>query len=494
MELEVMSLVFQHIFSLKGLLLLLTGTILGLIMGVVPGMGAMTTLALLLPFTFGWNPLDAFILLSAVFGATTVGGSVSAILINVPGTPENIMTTVDGYALTKRGKAVEALALSGFSSFFGSLIGVILFVILLPILRPISVAFGPPEIFWLAIFALVVLSTSTGGSFITNMLVGGFAFVLSLHGLGPVAGIPRFSHNIPYLWGGIPLIAALVGTFAIPEVIQLISKTRVTKRVTEETLGGSRLVALKEIFKNKFLVIRSSILGFIIGVIPGVGGTLANYLAYAQAVQTSKDTENFGKGEPRGIIAPESANNAKDVGQLVPTLSLGIPGSGTMTVFLGALILHGITPGPFVLRDHFDVVIVVLLTFVVGFMISCLSVAFGGKYFSKVLNIDQTLLGVGVLTICFVAIYFVRYEILDVFTMLVFGLIGFAVMKMNGSRILLVLPLVIGPIIEHNLITSLQVCRGDYWYFFSPISIAILILTALSVFGPLKRRREENDS
>ena len=486
---EVLNLVIQHLFSLKGVALLLSGTIIGLLMGAIPGMGAMTTIALLLPFTFGWNPLDAFLLLSAVFGSTTVGGSVSAILINVPGTPENIMTTVDGNALTKRGRAVEALALSGFSSLLGSLIGIIIFLIMLPFLLPLSLVVGPPEIFWLGVFALVVLSTATGGSFIVNMLVGGFAFVLSLHGLGPVSGVPRFAHGISYLWGGIPLIAALVGTFAVPEAIQALSKASLGSVIDKNLLKGSRVAALKNVIRNKFLIIRSSILGFIIGVIPGVGGTLANYLAYVQAVQTSRNPENFGKGDPRGIIAPEAANNAKDVGQLVPTLSLGVPGSGTMAVFLGALTLHGITPGPFILHQHFDVVMMVLLTLVFAFIISCGIVIIGGKYFSRILEIDSAILGLGILTICFIATYFVRYEILDVLTMLIFGVLGFIVVKLNGSRILLILPLVLGPIIEHNFIVSLEASMGNYQFFFSPISILILSVTVLSVLAPIIRRR-----
>ena len=477
-----------HIFSVNGVLLLLLGVALGLVMGAIPGMGAMTTLVLVLPFTYGWDPLDAFLLLPALFGATTVGGSVAAILINIPGTPENIMTMVDGYPLAKQGRAVEALATSGLSSMIGSLLGIMIFIILVPLLLPVALLFGPPEVFWLGLFTLVVLATVTGGSFLVNITVGALAFILSFVGMGPLTGVPRFTYDIMYLQGGIPLIPALVGTFAIAETIKLFAEG---KKVAAEKVevAGSRMEAVHNVIRNKLLILRSAGLGFLIGAIPGVGGTTASYLAYGQAVQTCKNPENFGKGDIRGVIAPESSNNAKDVGQLIPTLALGIPGSGTMTVFLGALILHGITPGPFIMRDHFDVVTMVVFTLALAFSISCLVVIFGGKYFSKVLQIDASILEITILIVSIIATYFVRYQLLDLAMMLGFGVLGYVVMKLNGSRILLILPLILGPIIESNFIVSLQICLGDYSYFFGPISIVLILVMMFSISLPFIRRR-----
>jgi len=487
---ESFGLVAGHLFCLKGVLMLLFGVALGLVMGVIPGMGAMTTLVLVLPFTYGWDPLDAFLLLPALFGATTVGGSVAAILINTPGTPENIATTLDGYPLAKQGRAVEALATAGLSSLSGSFFGLVLFLLLIPVLVPISLLFGPPEVFWLGIFTLFVLATVTGGSFIVNLLIGGFAFVLALHGLHPMTGTPRFAHGITYLWGGITLIPALVGTFAIAEIIKLFAEQKgfVSEKIQ---VTGSRSKAIHHLLGNKLLFLRSTILGFIIGAIPGVGGTVANYLAYGQAVQTCKNPENFGKGDVRGIIAPESANNAKDVGQLIPTLALGIPGSGTMAIFLGALILHGIIPGPFLMRDNLDVVAMITFTLAFAFSISCLCVVFGGKYLSKILEVNVSVVSVAIVIVCFIACYFVRYELLDVLVMLVFGVLGYVITKIKGSRILLILPLILGPIVEHNFILSQQICLGDYSYFFSPISIIIVLLTLFTILLPLIRGRRK---
>lgn len=484
------GLISSHLFSPLGILLLFSGVILGLIMGAVPGMGAMTTLALVIPFTYGVDPLDAFLLLPAIFGSTTVGGSIAAILINTPGTPENIATTLDGYPLAKQGRAAEALAISGLSSLTGSFLGLIIFILVIPFLVPLSLLFGPPEVFWLGIFTVVMIATVTGGSFLINICAGSFGFVLSCIGMGPVSGVPRFSFGISYLWGGIELIPALVGAFAISEVIKLYTQQ---KGIVSEKIQvkGSRSKAVGHLLRNKLLILRSTILGFIIGVIPGIGGTVANYLAYGQAVQMAKDPGNFGKGDVRGVIGPETANNAKDVGQLVPTLALGIPGSGTMAVFLGAMTLHGIVPGPFVLRDHMDVVIMITLTLAVAFMLSCLAVVYLGGYFSRILEINVNILCVSILILAFIATYFVRYEILDVLVMLIFGVLGYITVKLKGSPILLILPLILGDIVEHNFILTQEISLGETSYFFSPISIILVILTLLSVILPLFRGRQK---
>jgi putative tricarboxylic transport membrane protein len=484
------GLISSHLFSPLGILLLFSGIILGLIMGAVPGMGAMTTLALVIPFTYGVDPLDAFLLLPAIFGATTVGGSIAAILINTPGTPENIATTLDGYPLAKQGRAAEALAISGLSSLTGSFLGLIIFILVIPFLVPLSLLFGPPEVFWLGIFTVVMIATVTGGSFLINICAGSLGFVLSCIGMGPVSGVPRFSFGISYLWGGIELIPALVGAFAISEVIKLYTQQ---KGILSEKIQvkGSRRKAVGHLLRNKLLILRSTILGFIIGVIPGIGGTVANYLAYGQAVQMAKDPGNFGKGDVRGVIGPETANNAKDVGQLVPTLALGIPGSGTMAVFLGAMTLHGIVPGPFVLRDHMDVVIMITLTLAVAFMLSCLAVVYLGGYFSRILEINVNILCVSILILAFIATYFVRYEILDVLVMLIFGVLGYITVKLKGSPILLILPLILGDIVEHNFILTQEISLGETSYFFSPISIILVILIVLSVILPLLRGRQK---
>lgn len=485
-----LELVSSLLFSPQGVLMLIGGVILGLIMGAVPGMGAMTTLALVIPFTYGWDPLDAFLLLPAIFGATTVGGSVAAILINTPGTPENIATTLDGYPLAKQGRAAEALAISGFSSLTGSILGLIIYILIMPFLVPISLLFGPPEVFWLGVFTLVVIATVTGGSFLINILAGSFGFILSCVGMGPVSGVPRFTQGITYLWGGIELIPAMVGAFAISEVIKLYTQQ---EAIAEEKMEikGSRSKAVGHLFRNKLLILRSTILGFIIGVIPGVGGTVANYLAYGQAVQSARDPSNFGKGDVRGVIGPETANNAKDVGQLVPTFALGIPGSGTMAIFLGAMTLHGIVPGPFVMRDHGDVVVMVSLALALAFMLSCLSVVFLGGALAKVLEINVNILCSFIMILAFIATYFVRYELLDILVMLIFGVLGYIVVKLKGSPILLILPLILGEMVEHNFILAQEIAMGDPFYFFSAVSLILIGLTVTSVLLPLMRKRSD---
>lgn len=478
----------EYLFSVNGMSLLLIGTIIGSTAGSIPGLGAMTTLALLLPFTYGWGPLDAMILLSAVCGSVTVGGSVAAILINAPGTDSNIATTIDGYPLAQQGRAIEALGTAALASLFGSIIGLLIFLPMIPVLGKVSLAFGPPEVFWLGVFTLVVLSTVTGGSFLVNLLVGSLAFVLSTHGLGPISGVPRFTFGITYLWGGIPLVPALVGIFAVSEMAKLYSQQSEHEEKQLE-IKGSRKNAIKNILINYPLVFRSSLLGFIIGAIPGVGGTVANYLAYGQAVQFSKDRSKFGKGDVRGIIAPEASNNAKDVGQLVPTLTLGIPGSGTMAIFLGVLTLHGLNPGPFLLRDHLDIVTMIVLSLAMAFIISCFGVFWFGKYLAKLLKIENRTICLFVVVICFLASFFIRNQIIDCFVMVIFGVLGYFTDRLKGSRVLLALPIILGPIIENNLVLANQISGGDISYFLSKISVSVILLTFFSILFPMLKRK-----
>ena len=218
---EVISIAFSQIFTSLGMALLLFGIVIGLTMGIIPGLGAMATIALILPFTYGWEKLDAFLLFSAIFGSTTVGGSVTAILLNTPGTPENIATTLDGYPMARKGKAAEAIATAAFSSMCGGLISLAVFIATIPLLRSISLMFGPPEIFWLGFFALVIISAVTKGSFLGSLIIGCFALILSFHGLNPITGTPRFVHGFIYLYDGFQLIPVLLGTFAVSEMIKL---------------------------------------------------------------------------------------------------------------------------------------------------------------------------------------------------------------------------------------------------------------------------------
>jgi len=492
--LDTFSYSLSAFLTFEYILILIIGVFIGIIAGALPGMGSMVTLTLILPFTFTWDPIPSFILMSAIMGSTTVGGGITAILINAPGTDSNIATTLDGYPMTKKGRAVEALGIMSSASLFGSLMGLVLLFILLPFLMVVSLAFGPPEIFWLGIFTLVILSTVTGGSVLMNFLIGGLGFLFAMIGMDPAVGSLRFTFDIDYLRGGIELIPALVGTFAISEMINIYVNNNVSF-TGNVTVKGSRLKSLKSLVENRFLLIRSTIIGFIIGVIPGVGGTVANYLAYGHAVQSAKDKENFGKGDPRGVLAPESSNNAKDLGQLVPTFALGIPGSGTMAIFLGALILHGFTPGPSLMNNHLDTVGIIIIAFAFAFMASCLLVFFFGHLIVPFLRINVNIMISIILTICFIAIYVTRFQIIDTLVMLLFGILAYIIMKLKGSRILLILPLILGPIIENNFMLAKQISRGNNMIFLEgAVSITIILITVLSFLYPLYKKLRQSKS
>jgi len=371
------------------------------------------------------------------------------------------------------------------SSLFGSIVVLILFFILLPFLMILSLAFGPSEIFWLGIFTLVILSTVTGGSVFMNLLVGGLSFVLSMIGMDPTIGELRFTFGTDYLREGIELIPALVGTFAVSEMINIFVQNN-NSLTSNLTVKGSRIKSIKILFRNIFLAIRSTIIGFIIGVIPGVGGTVANYLVYGHAVQSAKEKDDFGKGDARGVLAPEASNNAKDLGQLVPTFALGIPGSGTMAIFLGALTLHGFTPGPSLMNNHLDTVGIIVFAFALAFIASCSIVFFFGHLIVPFLKINVNIMVSIILTISFIAIYVTRFQIIDVLIMVVFGVLAYIIMKLRGSRILLILPLILGPIIENNFMLSKQISHGDNMIFLeSSISIIIIVFMILSVLYPV---------
>lgn len=486
---DVIPFALQYLLTPNGALFFVLGVIIGLTIGVVPGIGASATIAMLLPLTFRWNPMDAFVFFTAIFGSTTVGGSITAILLNVPGTPENIMTTIDGYPMARKGRAAEAIATAAFASLCGGLVSWIVFFTSLPLLRMMSSLFGPAEVFWLVFFAIIIISAVSRGSFLGNMALSGFAFILSFHGMSSVTGVPRFTHGILYLYDGFDLTSAILGTYAVSEMIKLFIERKPIS-YEEVKIAGSRKQGILNVFKNKGIFFRSVVIGYIVGVIPGIGGMVAQAVSYAQTVQLAKDRENFGKGDPRGIVAPESANNAKDVGQLVPTVSLGIPGSATMAILLAAMLIHGLQPGPFFMRDNPEIVALITVTLLLAFLASCNIALFAGSYLARITKIQPYWIFPTVITICLVAVYYVKYEILDAFTVLFFGILGYIVGKLGLSKILIVMPLILGPLAEYNLSLALSISRGDIIYFFSPVSIILIISMILTIVYPfIKGRR-----
>ncbi|MEC8621675.1 MAG: tripartite tricarboxylate transporter permease, partial [Pseudomonadota bacterium] len=332
----------DNLFSLNSILLLMAGSAVGLLFGAIPGLGGTTAVALMIPLTFGMEPFQAIILMGGIMAATSTGGSVSAILLNTPGIAPNAATTFDGYPLAKQGKAGMAIGAGATASALGGVVGIISLVAVIPIMKEIVLLFTPPEFFMLAIFGLCAIAVSSGDRLLQGLITAIIGLVVGFVGLYDITGTVRYSMGIPLLEDGIKLVPALIGLFAISEMINLAVKGGSIAEDTSSIAISRVSDGIKQVFKNWSTMLVGSGYGTFIGAIPGVGGTVAAFLSYSTQVQRDPDPDiEYGRGNIKGVIAPESANNAKDGGSLIPTLAFGIPGSAETAVFLGVLILHG---------------------------------------------------------------------------------------------------------------------------------------------------------
>jgi putative tricarboxylic transport membrane protein len=471
------------------LLLIVLGVLLGMLMGILPGLGGTVTLALLIPLTFGMDSVVAFMLLTAALGGTNFGGSITSILINTPGSSPNAATILDGYPMARQGRAGEAIGASAMASASGAVFGIILLTLSIPIMIEVILLFGPPEVFWLGIWGLTVISVVVKGSVLSGLIAAGFGIIFSIHGLNRMTATVRWDYGFTFMQDGMPLVPSLIGLFAVAEMIKLISEGGTIAEDTEQArVTGGQWTGVRSVITHRWLFLRSAFIGAVIGVIPGVGGAAANYIAYFQAVQTSPDPEQYGTGDVRGVIAPEASNDAKDGTGFLPTLGLGVPGSASMAVLLGAFVLHGIQPGPLLFRDHLDIVTTIILALLISnILTSSIGIATSNQLI-KVTRIDVRLLAPAVLAIAFFGTYALNNNIYQPFIAMLFGIIGFFMMKVNMSRIPMILGIVLGVIVERNFFRSLQVSRGDYAVFVrSEVTIILILLVIVSLLLPWLR-------
>jgi putative tricarboxylic transport membrane protein len=468
----------QVLFTLSGALFLALGVVIGLVFGVVPGIGGTTAIALLLPLTYGMGPNNAMMLMGGIMGAVSAGGSITSILINTPGGAPNAATCFDGYPMAQQGRAGAAIGAAAAASTLGGLIGVIVLIAVIPLLQQIVLIFGPPEFFMLALMGLVAVSLATGGQFLRGLIAGGIGLMLSFVGYSAVSGDIRFTLGSDYLWDGIPLIPALVGLFAITEMIALsvsggtISKDAATTRVTGVMEG------VWACFTHWKTLLQGSAIGTFIGAIPGLGGTVAGFLSYAAAMQISKSPETFGKGNIEGVIGPEAANNSKDGGALIPTLAFGIPGSAEMAVFLGVLVLIGVEPGPMLLIKHeglmFSLIIALSASCVIATVITLLIT----RPLAMITLVDVHIVAPAVIAVSLVGVYALGNHMGDVVLAVIFGLLGYIMARFQYPRITLVIALVLGELAERSYHQSISMGSGDWTIFFTrPTSLILFLLT-----------------
>ncbi|MFK7761732.1 MAG: tripartite tricarboxylate transporter permease [Roseobacter sp.] len=488
---------FGDVFTPVNFGLLLIGTIGGLILGATPGLSPTMAVALLIPFTFQLEATQGLILLGAAYTSTVAGGAVSAILLKIPGAPANIATTLDGHTMAQNGEGAKALQLSFLSSAVGGIFGVLLLIFLTPVLAKWALAFGPSHLFWLAILGVTVIGTLDSRSVVKGLLSGCIGMWLATIGFDDIMGAQRFIFH-DALGGGINIIAALIGLFAIPQVISMFAKGR--REDGTEVLKVQKH-AISDAFRALLRFPRAMGIGMsvgsIIGLIPGVGGQIAGLVAYDQAKKFSPDHAKFGMGHPEGVIAAESANNAMVGPSLVPLLTLSIPGSPTAAVLLGGLLIHGIFPGSDLFDNHPDVAWTFINSMLIGQVLMCVFGLYVAGLAARVAQVPQSLMAAVVLGLAVFGSYSVQSSMGDVYVMAALGLMMYFLERFGFSAAPLVLGLILGPIAEANFIQGAMIANatdGVVSYFFSGglnLFLIIIVIASIlySIWMELRSRR-----
>ncbi len=474
---------FWDLMTWPSPLYLLLGAVIGLFVGILPGLGGGGSMALLIPFTFAMEPSHGIAFLMAVGASSGIGGQVTSILMSIPGDPPNAVTTIDGYAMTKKGRAKEALSAATFGSLFGALIGMVLMLAVLPFARELVMAFSYPEFFMVALLGLIMISKLTGDSVHKGLIAAGFGLMVAFIGLDPIVGNQRFTFGTFYFWDGVDIVPPLIGLFAGAELLALYS-ARGSKSMAEHLADESTIFGgLRATLRNWSLVIKSSLIGFGAGLLPGISGTLASFLAYGQAARSSKNKAEFGKGAIEGVIAPETANDADKGGGLIPTLAFGIPGGVIMAVLLSGLILHGVPAGPNLLRGDLHIVYVIVIAAFLPRLIAGAIVLLLGSKSAWLTKARGDVLAPSIVVITLLAVYALRNEPWDVLLTLFFAYVGYAMSKYGFSRVTFILGLVLGGLFEKTFHQTMGTF-GPSGFVSRPISASILALGVLILVAP----------
>ena len=470
------------------LLLVIVGiSIIGIILGALPGVGPTLAMALFFPFTFALDPVTGLVIMAVIYGSATYGGSISAILVNVPGTPGSAATLLDGYPMTRQGRGAVAIGISTMGSFTGALIGLLLLAFFAPVLADISLLFGPPQFFWLAVLGLSTVSAVSGDSLLKALVAMSLGIFFASIGVDPIRAQPRFVFDTFYLQGGIDLIVLLVGLFAISQSIELALESDETVTAASAEMRGNVWDGVRESFDDWFGLLRGSVIGTVVGSIPGLGISAANFLSYLTAVNLSNHPETFGKGEPKGIVAAESANNGSAMGALIPAMALAIPGGAAAAVFIGVMLTYGITPGPNVFETTLPYV--VFIAIFLGDIVMLLVGLFAAKHIAKVTSLPNDVILTGIVVFALVGSFTVRNNIMDVGVALFFGLLGVLLSRRGYSLISFILGFILAPIAERGFQRALLISGGDYGIFVaSPIDIVLIILSIIFLFSPILLR------
>ncbi|WP_249975334.1 tripartite tricarboxylate transporter permease [Vreelandella olivaria] len=462
------------------LLAIASGTLLGIVVGVLPGLTSAMAVALLLPLTFGMPPVMGVGMLLGVLCGACAGGAIPAVLLNIPGSPASVATSLDGFPMARKGEAGRALGLAIVSSFIGGMVSVAFLSLLAPPIAEFALRFGPAEYFSLSIFGLVIIASVASGSILKGLVAGLLGLFAATVGMDPITGVPRFTFNELSLLTGINLLPALIGLFAVSQLIkdamEYVQGQQAAQVASNAEQSMSRATPRwREVFSNPRALLAGVGVGSIVGPIPGAGASIASLVSYDQAKRLSRTPERFGTGHPEGIIATESSNNSMIGGALIPTLALGVPGEAATAVLLGGLLIQGIAPGPALFNDPSGMIYGIFIAYLLANIFMLLIMWFGIRLFVRVLHVPRKLLLALITTFCFLGVYGVAGDVFDIWLMLGFGFLGFFLNRYGFGTAPLILGLILGPIAEANLRRGLVTFGGDWTPFVTrPISVVFL--------------------
>ncbi|MFY0546034.1 tripartite tricarboxylate transporter permease [Brevibacillus sp. H7] len=482
---------FAEAITPLNLLMAAIGALIGTFVGVLPGLGPTSAIAILLPLTAVLEPTQGIIMLAGIYYGAMYGGSTTAILLNIPGEVSSVPTCLDGYPLAKKGRAGPALGITAIASFVAGTLGVVGLVFFAPLLADQALKFGPPEYFAMMVLALTVMVSLAGESIVKASIMGAFGYVLAMVGLGPSTGLPRFDYGSSTLTGGLEMTSIIIGLFAVTEVLKGMAERRMRISLGEI---GSVYPELSDLQKSARPMLQGGLVGFFLGLLPGCSAAITSFLAYDLEKKVSRQPDRFGNGAIEGVAAPEAANNATSSAGFIPLFALGIPSSPPLAVLLAGLMIYGLTPGPVLFEQNAAFVWTVIASMFIGnAMLLILNLPLVWLWV-KLTQIPYGVMAPIILMFCTIGAYSVRNHIFDVFVALVFGVLGYVLMKYRWPVVPLILCFILGPLLEESLLQSMAMSAGNPAIFFErPISLGILILSAILLVVSLKlMRRTKN--
>ena len=471
------------------LLFLFFGVLMGLLLGAMPGLGGLVGLAILLPFTFDMDPFMAFAIMIGLISVTSTSDTIPSVLFGVPGTAASQATILDGHPMAKNGEAGRAFGAAYTASLFGGLFGALILAVSIPVIRPVVLAFGSPEFFMMGLLGISMVAVLSGSAPLKGLIGGAIGLAIGMVGMDPQTGVIRWAFGALYLWDGIPLVPVALGLFAIPEIVDLVIKGTRIADVPKESMKGA-LVGIKDAWIHRWLVLRCAAIGVWVGATPGLGAPVVDWFAYGHAVQTEKGaSESFGKGDVRGVIAPESANNAKEGGALIPTLAFGVPGSASMALLLGAMTIQGLDAGSAMLTKHLDVTFTMIWSLAIANIFGTTLCLLFTNPLARIALVRIQLIAPLVIGIVFVAAFQATSHYGDLWSLLVFSLLGWFMKRFSWPRPPVVLGLVLSSIIENYLFIS--VTRYAWGWLARPIVIGIAVLIVVTLFFGFRAAAKE---